>query len=342
MRSWVIFCHWVHEDPWLQPFDPQLVIYWIADRVQQIGHIKSLRQWTAMLSWLCQLDQVQPLYQSDITFCRFIKALKKQYDEEADPRLPFKPQHIIQYTKHLIGSLSSVDTASYNALLIVTIIQTFFFTMCRPSELLLSPHSSTKWSLTFPDIHKIKQHQSLAVPSYYHFTIRSFKNQKTRKVVKNVYLGNTRFLPHSFTKCTDSHCSCHILNPAFLISKLIQRQCQSSNTPKYLFCNESGSPISTTDFTNYIRTMTTFLHLPEPHRYTPYSLRIGGTTCASSHHIPDAKILQYVGWRPSKLPQMSHRYTRFDQTQLQSFASEMIHSPLTNTTSVYDPWTTKD
>ena len=91
--------------------------------------------------------------------------------------------------------------------------------------------------------------------------------------------------------------------------------------------------------------MKEFLNPAQKHRYTSYSLRIGGTTLASSSGIDHAKIMKYVGWSQKKLPSMAIRYMRFKHEEMALFNYQMIHgynpkNKIRSNTHFYDPWDT--
>ena len=80
-------------------------------------------------------------------------------------------------------------------------------------------------------------------------------------------------------------------------------------------------------------------------RYASYSLRIGATTTAHLKGISHPKILKYIGWSNSRLPEVAMRYIRFKPENLNKVPYEMIHGTLNSKNSkknnlcqVFDPW----
>ena len=68
--------------------------------------------------------------------------------------------------------------------------------------------------------------------------------------------------------------------------------------------------------------------------------------------IPHPKILRYIGWAESRLPNIAMRYMRYTKKDLRTVPYEMLHGPLiTNEftlqqqqmsmNTIFDPWTQK-
>ncbi len=68
-------------------------------------------------------------------------------------------------------------------------------------------------------------------------------------------------------------------------------------------------------------------------------------------NIPHVKILRYVLWKNTRLPNIAMRYIRFDSHQLKRVPFEMIHGSTNNKNNkhekennsfiTYDPWKNK-
>ena len=58
-RQWCFYCMDFHINPLWMPFDSETIQFWICDRIQAIGTIKSLNQWLSMLQWLAEIFNKQ-------------------------------------------------------------------------------------------------------------------------------------------------------------------------------------------------------------------------------------------------------------------------------------------
>ncbi len=355
-RQWAAYCLSMDEYPLDTPINPELAAYWIADRTQQSGNIKSFCNWQSMLTWLHDLKRCDPIYKYDPFYKTFVKALKKQYHNPSDTRLPFELDDIIKYTIYLKVKKSNILTVDLNTLLTIIIIQLYFFTMSRPSELLKSQSSKNKLGLKFNDI----SHESSLNGKFFKFIIKSYKNQQFRKQYKTVIIGDA----YCNNVLLNRHhkCFCKILNIYELLkvyffrrkklalsinnnSILKQKLLLSPNNNVFVWKN--GTVVTTSHLSKIVKTMVITLKIPNPKRYAPYSLRIGGTTLASINAIPYSKILRYVGWSDNHLPSVSFRYMRYKLDDFRIMINEMIHGVSSNAINiqkqqrsgvVYDPW----
>ena len=66
LRQWVIYCDDFSLDPLHMPPDPHTFIFWIQERIDALGSISSLEQWTAMINWLCEIACIEPTYKSTL------------------------------------------------------------------------------------------------------------------------------------------------------------------------------------------------------------------------------------------------------------------------------------
>ena len=111
LRQWVTYCVSIDEDPFQIPINPELAAFWIADRTQQMGSIKSINTWQAMLSWICSMYNVTPTYKEDPLYRNFINSLYKQFHIPADTRLPYEIFHIYTFVKSKFCLLYTSDAA---------------------------------------------------------------------------------------------------------------------------------------------------------------------------------------------------------------------------------------
>ena len=73
LRQWVIYCLDIQQNPIHMPIDAELIEYWICDRTQEIGTIKSLNTWISMLLWLSECFMSKSPWHIDPLFIKFIK-----------------------------------------------------------------------------------------------------------------------------------------------------------------------------------------------------------------------------------------------------------------------------
>lgn len=359
-RQWVTYCISINENPLKMPIDSELAAYWIADRTNQMGNIKSFCTWQSMLCWLCEIKGYEPSFKSYPFYSNFIKSLKKEYFVPSDSRLPFEINHIINFTKYYNVVGKNATSVDFDILLKIILIQIYFFTMSRPSELLKSQRSKNKPGIKISDI----IHKKVNNPHhcYFKLLIKSYKNQKFKKQYKTIIIGDSHCNQMILDKQTN--CICKFLNLYQLLKLYLVRRHKLSNiecntkikfklslNPKNnLFIWKSGKDVSTNDLSNLVKEMTNILNIPESPRYAPYSLRIGGTTLASIKAIPYPKILRYVGWSANNLPNVSMRYIRYKENDFRIMIYQMIHGITPQIANIqqqqrsgviYDPWTFK-
>ncbi len=114
----------------------------------------------------------------------------------------------------------------------------------------------------------------------------------------------------------------------------------SREAKSYIFVWGDGKIITTADIARIARSITRVNGTSEPHRYTAYSLRIGGTTLAARARIDRALILHYIGWSTKRLPHVSMGYIRWKDDDFVKVPRFMIHNANNEVARVYDPWTT--
>ena len=101
LRHYVNFCLDHGHDPFAFPLDPNLCMFWIQQKVNMHGNIKSIRTWTAMLNWISDLSEKEKLYTTNPVYTSYLAGLRKQHHEGQDHRLPFRLKHIKDYTDHV-------------------------------------------------------------------------------------------------------------------------------------------------------------------------------------------------------------------------------------------------
>ena len=359
------FRHWVNwnmeydEDPFEFPIPPQKIQFWIQQRFEENGNINSLKTWTATINWICDIVGDPKEYKQDMDYKLYIRALKKQYTEAKDHRLPFRVHHIHNYVKSLMAQASKQEL-SLEEVTKATLAVCYFCTMSRPAELVKPEGSGKKLrGLKFQNYQRLfdEEHQM----DLMELTVDLYKNQSSRLIKKKIYL--------STTKCTKSrNCWCNEINPHRLIrqmlkmrkklslslaqklrathesksrlklEKQIQRMTQDGNN--YLFVHTSGKPFTYKDISKMAEDCAKVNGILDDNHYTPYSFRIGGTTRAHLAGIEHPMILKYVGWSASRLNDCAQRYMRFAPWQLAMIPFYMLHpkKAITQWGDTYDPW----
>ena len=358
LRNWINFNLEFQEDPFNFPLDPNTVIFWIQDRFNAAGNIKSLNTWTATLHWISNVAGSECEYKRHPDYINYIAALKKQHKEGNDVRLPFTLKHIKKFAKAKWNN--DKLTIQYKNLLHITLASIYFFTMSRPCELVASKQANNRLKgLTLGDFSRIFDKQN-KIPMI-RLTMHAFKNQKSRMIKKQIYFASAN--------CKMKHkCICQQINPYDLLILLNKRRDilaqnlyrkikegdknqiqikQLTETyeklrlkPKNpLFVKANGNPVNTSDITQIAKNITNINQIVNPRNYTAYSLRIGGTTRASVVGIEHPKILKYVGWTNSRLADCAQRYMRYAPHQLAIIPFQMIHKRREGkNTKIYDPW----
>jgi len=342
-RQWVVYCMTIMQNPFETPFDHEIVMFWIADRVQRNNSIGSLNNWTGMLNWLCEISNASKIWKTHNDYTTFIKALRKEFGTTQNLRLPFTLKHIFDFTNKMGLNTKTAYSIDLDILLKVIIVQTYFFTMSRPCELMWSKYSKSKFGLKFQNLIKNKH--------FFHLKILHHKSMKNKNDYKNTYIGKPI--------CNNPICKCHVLNTHFYLQIYIYRRSKLLNPHKHLlisnrtnvFVFKNGKILTTTDLTKITKYFVSLVIENERDRYTAYSYRIGGATRSSSVGIPHMKILKFVGWSNTYCGDSSTSYMRPSVNDLKIFQYEMIHGPLNinpNATNlqncytggqVFDPWT---
>ena len=373
-RQWVNFCLDFEINPFHQPIQPEIIVFWYQDRINALNSIKSLKNWSAMLNWMCELMGVLPFYKEASLYRNYVEAIKKNYTEGDDHRLPFSKQHILLFTKTkwVRDTREGGSSFKYDYLVEMVLIQLYWFTCSRPSELLPN-------SVKNPRGLKIKH--TTWVTDRQHgvdllkLQIESYKNQTSRLIFKTINIAPTRCKEQKAT-----HCCCKYLNPYGLLQKMLalreelvislRRKLKNDfflslkqrreltekienlklTNDNYLFVYSTGKIIRVKDLAALTAQIVSANKILEEQRYKPYSLRIGGTTQASMVGIDHTVILKYVGWKNSRLADCAQRYMRYPDYMLGRVPYEMIHGSLRSSEyrrkkpsayEIYDPWSEK-
>ena len=356
----------LHLNPFYVPFEVDTIRFFICDRVRAIGTIKSLRQWVSTLMWVSECLHASKEWRRNQSLCTLIRALQKQYAEEKDIRLPIKVDYIRNYMiKKGATTTKLMQSMPFDKLLAIVVLVLTWFLGNRPSEVLKYSTKHSTNGLRIEDVEWKPQYKCFSI------LIKSFKNQKSKKVFMEKQIPST--------KCSNPQCTvyCTILNPMkllkiyqqkrVLLHKQIAAKLQQQPSDKklkqlfkkvryhknsYLFIKQNGEIFKTTDLNKVIKEVVQINNLEEPKRYTAYSLRIGCTTQQQAMGIPHPKILRYIGWAESRLPSIAMRYMRYTKANLRQVPFELIHGSLMqdnftlqrkfmNMNNVFDPWTNK-
>ncbi len=355
-KQWFSYCTSIREDPFNLPCNGELAAFFIAERVEALGSIGSIKNWTAMLNWIHELANEKTFYKSNTIYINYLKALKIQFPKKSDPRLPFTIFHILNYTKYYNINLLTLKSVPLKNLIKVLYAQLQFFIMNRPCELVNSKYSETKNGIKMWQVHRDNKNDM----SYFYIKILYHKTMSTSSEYKYFYITDTRCEKVKSGK--SANCMCFYLNPYRLLCEYLNRRYNNPNIHKNLKLNkqsvnkklliwDNGKIISTTDLTLITKEIKMINKIPERDldRLTNYSYRIGGTTRAVSMGIHHISLLKFVGWSDSFLTDSSASYIRPDTNTLIRIPYQMIHGINNNANQsfyqnenqglVFDPWT---
>ena len=377
LRQWIIYCDDFSLDPLRMPPDPHTYIFWIQERIDAVGSIASLEQWTAMMNWLCEIACIKPIYKLHPDVKLYMRAIRKQYTTQRDHRLPFKVKHLLVYIKYLRYKKNKGKAKmDYNDFVKTTIAQVFLFTMSRPSELLKTRRCdgmSSGLELKYVSEMMDREHNKLVMK----LTIKAYKNQASKKIAKHIYISSSKCPAerNNIRNKNGEKCPCHYLDPISAIKTMLKMRKKllsnlrnklgdeiskkerkeinktlhtldlNKNNPLFVF--DDGKIASTSTLRQIAKDICMANNILDAHHYTAYSFRIGGTTRASTQGIDHPFILRYVGWSESRLGDCSQRYMRYSNYELSTMIYQMIHGPRNNIGFVgnshhknrtYDPW----
>ncbi len=356
-KQFVCYCNTIREEPLLLPLDSELVTFFIADRISSTGSAGSLTNWTGMLNWLHELARVNNNYQNSKIYKTYMKAVRKQYKKPADSRLPFKIEHIYNYTRFKGVNIVNAINQPLNILTEVLAAQIGLFTMLRPCEFSNSKYSYSKNGIKLKYAKQVNDRKN---PSHLYILIKDHKTKQYKPDPKFTYLTDTRcnMVKNGLSK----KCLCYYLNPYRILDAYMQIRQNNillPNKARYgkqfpnnkLLVWDNGSDFSTTDLTKITKDIVKINHITkrDKNRYSNYSYRIGGATISMAMGINHVKLLKFVGWTDSFLSDSSISYMRPDTDSLLTIPYEMIHGLHNNNTQkliefynqglVFDPWT---
>ena len=377
LRQWIIYCDDFSLDPLRMPPDPHTYIFWIQERIDAVGSISSLDQWTAMMNWLCEIACIKPTYKEHPDVKLYMRAIRKQFTKQRDHRLPFKLKHLLIYTKYLrYKKNKGRQRIDYDDFVKTTIAQVFLFTMSRPSELLKTRRCdgmSSGLQLKYISEKYDREHKISVMT----LEIKSYKNQASKQIAKHIYLSSAKCSAErkGIRNKNGEKCPCHYLDPALAIRTMIKMRKQIVASIKVkltgqmskkdrnseikalksldlcnsnpLFVFRSGKAATTATLRQIAKDICHANKILDEHHYTAYSFRIGGTTRASIQGIDHPFILRYVGWSESRLGDCSQRYMRHSNYDISTMVYQMIHGPSNDKGFVgnshhknrtYDPW----
>ena len=289
--------------------------YFIGWQCRRLKSANSIRSWEAAVTWLGQcLAQINnESWKKNIEYISTRTSLIAQFGKPTKELLPFTLQHIITYTKNRNVTPDKYWTCAYDDLLDITWLQLLFITMSRPCEILNKPGDNTKNGLTFNDW----KYRNPPGAHYFQLSVLHYKNQKSRLTPKELTLSST--------SCGSDSCNCRYINPYYLFYVLISRRRKLSKLPSlnqkqltnlqtkrhnHLFVRRCGTIMTTTNTKPIIKHMISTIQVLEPHKYSEYSIRVGGATHCTAAGIPDALMYRYVGWDPRQLPDSAKKYIR--------------------------------
>ena len=376
-RQWVTYCDDYSLDPLRMPPDPHNYIFWIQERIDAVGSISSLQQWSAMMSWLCEIACIEPIYKQHPDVTLYMRAIQKEYSKQRDHRLPFKLSHLLKYIRFVRYKKNKGKLVmDYDDFVNIVIVQVFLFTMSRPSELLKTRRCDGMTSgllLKYVQESYDQEHKTPMIT----LEIKSYKNQASRQIAKHIYLSSSKCAAgkSKIKNKNGRKCPCHYIDPFNAIKTMIKmrrkevanlkEQIKKGETRKRtkqinkilksleltdtnpLFVYSNGDIASTATLRRLAKDICSANKILDDHHYTAYSFRIGGTTIASLQGIDHPFILRYVGWAASRLGDCSQRYMRYSNYELSTMALQMIHGPLHRNkfngnahhcNRTYDPW----
>ncbi len=340
-------------NPLYFPFDPMTVAFFISDRTMALNSIKSYSRWTAALNWLSISAGFAPTYMNDPVFQQFVRGLQIKYDLPPKERMPYKLHHIINTFKHFKLEPDNYKNVPFNVLAEGLIILLYFITASRPSELLYNRYVARNGvdiiirGLKHGDLHNIEDlHHNMV---YWHLIVRSYKNQRALKIYKNIYIANTTCnFRHSHPDPLKGPCICRYFHFTKMLHTYLERKEERGlpmDDDNFLFVYHDGTPIRSETISKLTKLMNNINNIEQFDLYTPYSLRIGGTTRCAMKGIPQVQILRFVGWTASRFVNIANRYVRLAPWELARTPFHMIHG-FPNTSNnikcdIYDPWTEK-
>ena len=311
------------------PYPAPFMMYWLGHEVRHYRNAQSMRSWESAIKWLgsCLGDQGVNAWYRESRYQALRKRIIREYVVPPCEKFPFLMRHLAAYTRYKAVISGNYMTVPYDALLEVLWLQLLFMTMSRPCELLNRPCDKHKLGLRYRDC----QHVTIYGQRFFRISVWHYKNQRARRVPKELTI--------SPSTCHRDNCMCRIINPYALLVAILKRRKRmqpflwSASQKKalaikpdaLLFIRFSGMEMKTTNTAPIIADMARVSRVLEPQFYSEYSLRVGGATHCSAAGIPDALMYRYVGWDPSKLPDVAKRYQRPPLEMRLQMQNYMLH-----------------
>ena len=322
------------------PADPQVLILWYAEKTEIIGSATSFRSWQASIGYVHDLLGLRKDYLRYPLYTRFTRALQRMFDKPKDRRLPFTNDHLIRFTQALGVNPATRDTIAFDALLMALLVQLMYFTASRPNELIDVPRNKRKNGISTEDIVIFKRHPLRR--SLIKIIVRSIKNAATFK--------DHKIIPFGVTTCGNPKCPhrCDILDPFGLFITVLRRMKEvrgySPATKNPIMRWKCGRLVKYRDVRKICHAIVQKNQITDGSRYTPYSMRIGGTTRASLAGINHSIILDYVHWSTNNMPDSGRGYIRAGDDTLKNVPFDMIHgvkghvADPERSNQIWDPW----
>ena len=352
LRRLIGFLIEVGDHPMAVPFDPEVMMYWIASESLRHNSVQSLTTWEAAARWYgLMLGVENDHWRQNPRYKQFRAGIKKNMWRPPVQQLPITIEFILAFARIHKLHVDNLYNVPFDLLARFTVLLWFFFTMSRPSEVLRHTQRGTDYGLELGDIRLVCLIRGDA--KAYEVTVDRFKNMTTKQSVKKIYIRDPA--------CGDPKCDkCPYLNLVRCFNiyrhrrKRLWRQAlpgtrrdrlDTTNPKNAAFVLHSGQILTASKMQATVHDVVRAVGITTTARYSNYSCRIGGTTHAARTHICHSKILQYVGWAIQKLPDMAHRYTTYPPQALQWMAHDMIHGIGTPNgrhsqfLDVFDPWT---
>ena len=363
IRRFIAFCTRYNYSIFNVPYDPKLMQYWVASECRRVNNAASLTSWESAIKYfsLCITNKSNDQWYKHPQYRTFRRRIRFRYQLPPTEKLPFTLQHLVNYTRARNVTPETYWTAPYDDIVEITWLQLLFTTLSRPCELLKSPGNATKRGLRYSDF----RYRRPGKARYWRLMVLHYKNQRARRVPKELTISDTR-CSHG-KRSNGTHCNCYYINPYHLFYVLLKRREQLYRRPNlsrrqlrnlnttaddHIFVRSTGEIMTTRNTNDVIRDMARTLGVLEPEKYSEYSLRVGGATHCTAAGIPDGLMYRYVGWDPSRLPDSGRRYVRpplelrlrFPYFLLHGFVNEFNKQhPVTVVPGLFhDPWAVSD
>lgn len=350
LRRFHYFAKTIRIDPCKPPFDVEEMIFFIASEVIRNCSVQSLTTWEGSILWLHRLlNSDNDSWRQHQRYKVFRKTIKKEFERPPTQQFPIMIEHLWRYSRTHDLRISNISNLSFNMIALWTTVLWLYLTISRPSEILRESYRSANlYGLTLADIALMELVRG--EPKCYRVVVDKFKNQSFRLQQKVIYIRTTDCGTAKCDKCDRFDLTKWFSGYRHIRKKRalrlppgkVRQRLDVSNTANAAFVLDNGELIRPKHIDEIVKAIAQTSNIRNLKPYTPYSLRVGGTTHAARVGICHSKILQYVGWSVGSLPNMLHRYTTYPPRILQYFAQEMVHRPIQHSffgdTSSFDPW----